>query len=727
MPAMRGLRVWGAALALLVWLGGAIGVRAAEGDVVDDAAILGGEPGRTAASVADAYTALTGGRLAIVTRTVGAPSAESAQAEAANLLRTLEIPSGMVLLVDVASADCAGAAAIARTPDMANLLTEDEAAVVAREIQPWIDRCQAGNGTSLGLARLMAFTVGDIVVLPTSAPGPGSLPSGTVAPGPPFPHPVPGQAVYDFANVFRPETEASAEGTIDAIEARTAAEVVVYSQVVDYGITMDEAEQHAIALIDQWGVGRRGFDDGLAILFDVDPSLVHGQVQLYAAPGFRATYLDNSERQRIFDDDMLPRLERGDLDGALVAALEKIDAAATPEHAARLQTARQIDAAIGLVGAPIVFLGLAGWAAWSWLRYGRDPQYLDDPSIHIPAPPPELTAASGALVYDGRSSRRALTTALLDLASRGRLSFREESGLLGMGRKVGIETGAAVRVDPDSEWQRSKAERRPLSEAEEFALRQLESLGSDGFIEPDEVTKFGPHTGEFDERLEKHVVAKGWFRDQPAKVVRRWGALAAIALVAGIAAVVLGVSLPSNGLLLLGVAGVAGAAVVFGVATVMPARTMAGAMIRAMLAAYRRTLEKTMAQARSMGQVVDEARLDWLETPDQAVVWGVALGLQGEVEEVLERTASDLKAGRATAGTYLPAWYHGSDSSGGGSGSSSWPGGGGLLSSSAIPNLGGMMSALGTIGNSPSSSDGGGGGFSGGSSGGGGGGSGGGF
>ena len=75
----------------------------------------------------------------------------------------------------------------------------------------------------------------------------------------------------------------------------------------------------------------------------------------------------------------------------------------------------------------------------------------------------------------------------------------------------------------------------------------------------------------------------------------------------------------------------------------MPAVTMPGAMIRAMLAAYRRTLQKTMEQARSMQQVVDEAGLDWLETPDQAVVWGTALGLQGEIEEVLKRSLEDVR------------------------------------------------------------------------------------
>ena len=59
-----------------------------------------------------------------------------------------------------------------------------------------------------------------------------------------------------------------------------------------------------------------------------------------------------------------------------------------------------------------------------------------------------------------------------------------------------------------------------------------------------------------------------------------------------------------------------------------------------------------------MGQVVDEAKLAWLETPDQAMVWAVALGLQHQAEQVLERSRADLQDGRAAAGTvWFPAWY----------------------------------------------------------------------
>ncbi len=141
----------------------------------------------------------------------------------------------------------------------------------------------------------------------------------------------------------------------------------------------------------------------------------------------------------------------------------------------------------------------------------------------------------------------------------------------------------------------------------------------------------------------------------------------------------------------------------FVLARVMPQRTMSGAMVYAWLAAYRRTLERTLAGARSMDDVVASHALPWVETPDQAVVWGYALGLHHEVEDVLERS---IETGREAAASglrppYLPAWYViglAAGSSGGASG---------LFSSSAIPDFGGMTAALSTIGASPSSSSGG--------------------
>jgi uncharacterized membrane protein YgcG len=566
---------------------------------------------------------------------------------------------------------------------------------------------------SLALASLIAAVALAAAVLVT--------PVAAVDPGPPYPDPVTDQAVYDYAGVLSEATEREAERIIDGIEARTGAEVVVYTQVKPWSDTPAAAEADARALMDQWGIGRRGFDDGLVILYDLDETLEHGQVQLYAGSGYRATFLGDGERQAIYENEMLPRLREGDLDGATLRALELIDANATPEHAATLQIARTANAILGLVGAPVVFLLLVGWAFLSWLRHGRDPQYLDDPSILMPAPPPEMTAATGALVMEGRSTRRALTTAMLDLASRGELSFRDESALLK--KKVGVELlPPAAQEDPDVFRNR----RRPLGPAEQHALSELRALGADqGYIAPDELLIFGSSVKDFDERLETHAVAKGWFRDRPGRVTNRWRGRGGLGIAGGVAAFIVGVNLPSSGLLLIAVALAAAGIVTFIVARWMPARTMAGAMVYAMLSAYRRTLQKTLAQARSMNQVVASHAVPWLETPDQAVVWGVALGLHAEIEQVLQRSLEDLQEGRTTpAQAWVPAWYGSSSrlSSAGAGGSSAWSGAApGLLSASAIPSFGGMMSTLGTIGNSPSSSGSGGGGFGGGGGGGGGG------
>ena len=580
---------------------------------------------------------------------------------------------------------------------------------------------------ALSLIGIAGCLAGLLAVAGTASAASPSAPP----PGPPFPDPTPGRAIYDYAGVLSPGAIASAEATIDRIEARTAAGIVVYTQDSgSYDLTTDGTRIKAAALIDQWGVGRAGFDDGLAIFFDLEPNLEHGQVQLYAGPGFEAAYLSNEERQRIFDDDMLPYLRDADFDGALAVALQKIDAAATPEHAAALQNARQVNAVVGLVGAPIVALGLSGWAFFHWRRFGKDPVYLDDPSILMPAPPPDLTAAAGAVVMDGGTSRRALTTAMLDLASRGLIAFRQEqTGLVVHHKKIGIEVVPA-RGDATVEAHRALNARRPIGPAEELALRGLRSIGGDtegSYIEPEDVVKFGEKVAGFDRALETHVVARGWFGEKPSKVVMAWSLRGGAAIVLGAIALAAGLGIPLSGLTLIGGAGILGGLVVVAFARSMPAVTMSGAMIRAMLAAYRRTLQATMAQARSMQQVVDEAKLDWLDTPDQAVVWGTALGLQHEIEGVLDRSLEDVKDGR-TSGVvpWFPIWYQGSGGSSLAGGAVVAGSGASLFSNSGIPDFGGMMSSLGTIGNSPSSS-GGGGGFSGGGSGGGGGGAGGGF
>lgn len=152
----------------------------------------------------------------------------------------------------------------------------------------------------------------------------------------------------------------------------------------------------------------------------------------------------------------------------------------------------------------------------------------------------------------------------------------------------------------------------------------------------------------------------------------------------------------------------------------MSQRTPNGAYVDAMLKAYRRTLQKTMEQARSMEQVVADPTVKLLaDTPDKAVVWGFALGLHDEVADVLRRNLEDqAKDPSSATGAYYPLWLGSSSSSSLDAGMA----GGSIFSGSGVPDIGGMFSAVGSIGSSPPSSSSNGGFSGGGSSGGGGGG-----
>jgi uncharacterized membrane protein YgcG len=710
--------------------------------VYDPDSLLRAATVRTAESAADTLANAAGVRLVIyVERAPTGLSAAQAGRNAETLIRQWGVERGVVMLVDVVAKPCGGHVSLRRGPGIDAADVPDAAmSSVADMAGEFLTSCDPDTATLVGLGNLtatLATASGGAVTSAGASPGaaagasagastrPGATPRiGATPAGPPFPDAVPGRYVYDQAGVFRADTVAKVQNQIQAIRDRTGAEIVVYSQVAGSSVTESEAEDHARALMDQWGVGRRGFDDGLVILFDMDTSRIHGQIQLYAGPGYRATFLSNADRQAIFENDMLPKLKAADMDGALLIAMDRVDANATVEHAATLNRARIINAVIGLVGGPLALLLLIAWPVFHWLRYGRDPDFLDDASILMPAPPPDLTAAAGALVFDGQTSRHTLTTSLLDLASRDEIAFRPEVHRLGRDR-MGIE----IRQPNENDARIGLNRRKPISDAEDYVRRSLASLAEpddDGteMVDSKKLLEFGPKVAGFDEKLELYATQKGWFRQTPKSAINRWFAQGVVEVIGGGLLAYLGVNLPSDGLVVVGAAIIVAGVVTLLLARAMPARTLAGATIRAMLAAYRRTLEKTFAMARSMDDVIASKAVPWLETPDQAVVWGVALGLRKDVEEVLERTASDIAHGRADPSVrYLPGWYGSGASTGGGGGGG---GGGlapGLFSGSAVPNFGNMMSAIGSVGNSPSSS----GGYGGGGSGGGGGGAGGGF
>jgi uncharacterized membrane protein YgcG len=538
-----------------------------------------------------------------------------------------------------------------------------------------------------------------------------------------FPAPVNGVRVYDPAEAISADAEAQLESRIHAIEDRSGAQMAIYVRIAP-DVTGDSNLTDARRLMDEWGVGRRGFDDGFVILLSFeDSTFQHGQVSTYAGSGFKAAYLSEDPQRHLREGLIIPAIRVGDPGQGLIAAVDEVDAAITPDATRRLETFRTLNAAIGLPGGILALLLTVGFSYAAWRRHGDDPELIDSPSILMAGPPAGMTPPLATVLREGRATQDSINTTLVELAGTGYISFRN----LDQVRKVKSDDDANPLIDPAIDVLPLPHDRDELPAPEAEAYETIRrSAGSDNVVTRRSLWNLNDRLGSLKELLEEEAVRLGWLTQRPSPMITRWTVIGIVEFLAGSGLIWLGYSIPMSGLTLLGAALGVGGLVTVAFGRAMSQRTKNGAYVDAMLKAYRRTLEKTLQQSRDMNQVVQNEEVRILaDTPDKAVVWGIALGLHREIAAVLERSLADLREGTTTS-SYYPVWM-GSSSGSSFSGGSIGSGGGGfsgLFSGGGTPDVGGMFSALGSMGSSPpSSSSGSSGGFGGGGGGGGGGGS----
>jgi uncharacterized membrane protein YgcG len=240
--------------------------------------------------------------------------------------------------------------------------------------------------------------------------------------GPPYPQPIEDRAVYDEAELLSPSVEATLEERIDAIEARSGAEIVIYTEP-NTDISEEENFDNARALMDQWGIGRAGFDDGLVILVAKDPDVGETRISTFAGAGFLGAYANEDALREIREGDLVPFARVGDWDSAMLETLDALDARVTPDATGTLDTLRTLNSVLGLVVAPLVLVLTLGSAWWRWRRQGDDPDLIDSPSVLMAGPPAEMTPPLATVIRTGRATQHSLNTTLLELARTGRISF----------------------------------------------------------------------------------------------------------------------------------------------------------------------------------------------------------------------------------------------------------------------------------------------------------------
>ena len=262
------------------------------------------------------------------------------------------------------------------------------------------------------------------------------------------------------------------------------------------------------------------------------------------------------------------------------------------------------------------------------------------------------------------TSRRALTTAMLDLASRG--ATRVPRGPRAA-RAVGTRSASTSSRPPATRSRRraGRATRGARSApAEEYALKRAPPARRQD--EPvhrcRRPARSSGHRCRASTRSSRRTWSSaGWMVEKPSKVVARWtGQGVARDRGRGRSALIVGFNIPMSGLVLIGGAAIARRDLHHDRGAEHARVTMAGAMIRAMLAAYRRTLQKTMEQARSMQQVVDAGRprlaRDARTRPSCGARRSACRTRSRTCSSARWRTSRTRRARRRSS-TYFPIWY----------------------------------------------------------------------
>lgn len=122
--------------------------------------------------------------------------------------------------------------------------------------------------------------------------------------------------VTDAANILDPAQEAALTAKLDSLERRTQHQMVI---VTVPSLGGQDIASHTRNLENSWGIGRKGYDDGVVLL--VAPN--ERQVRIAVGFGLEKV-LTREVCQQIIDSLMLPRFRVGDLLGGIEAGTDAL-------------------------------------------------------------------------------------------------------------------------------------------------------------------------------------------------------------------------------------------------------------------------------------------------------------------------------------------------------------------------------------------------------------------
>ena len=173
--------------------------------------------------------------------------------------------------------------------------------------------------------------------------------------------PPPGGRVTDLAGVLDAPTRSALQAAIQSLESRTNDELFVVTVKSLEGLTV---EDYANKLFNQWGIGKKGKDNGILVL--VCPS--ERKVRIEVGYGLEATIPDGVAGG-IIRSDFIPKFKEGNFGAGIQVGVSRLVGLLTgespsPAPAGSDEVPEQVDfwTSIGTLAFLSIFLGI-GYAA----------------------------------------------------------------------------------------------------------------------------------------------------------------------------------------------------------------------------------------------------------------------------------------------------------------------------------------------------------------------------
>lgn len=129
--------------------------------------------------------------------------------------------------------------------------------------------------------------------------------------------------VNDFAGVLTPETRQSLEDLCTEVDQQAHAQIAVVtvkSVDADKSGAVPSIEEFATALEDKWKVGKKGTDRGILMIFVMNPTPVHGRIEV----GYGLEGLLNDAKVGDIGREMKPILVGGDINQGVSLGVREI-------------------------------------------------------------------------------------------------------------------------------------------------------------------------------------------------------------------------------------------------------------------------------------------------------------------------------------------------------------------------------------------------------------------